>query len=139
MSYLVDEFRSLTSLTDVGRLLKVFLLRAMGARDQRCAYCASTIPVGEAECRSCGAAVSNESAPIDEVVSKKLRWVVPLLLCVVFPPALIVIAPVLFWRWLRQESRGWLLPILICLFFPPAALIVAPALLWRSPNRRLVT
>jgi hypothetical protein len=66
------------------------------------------------------------------------QLLVPLLLCLVFPPALLVIVPILFWRWLRRDNRGWIVPVLICMAFPPAVLIVAPALLWRTPKRQQV-
>lgn len=117
-----------------GQSLKGFVLQAMGARPRICAYCDSTIPVGDTRCCSCNAAVTDATPTIDEGQSANRPWIVPLLLCTIFPPALFILVPALFWRWLRKGNTGWILPSLICLFFPPAVLLVAPALFWRSPK-----
>jgi len=116
--------------------LRLLLLRATGARTLVCEYCGSAIPLGEVQCRGCGAratAKSVEASRPGESTATNRHWLLPVLLCLFFPPALFVIVPILFWRWLRQEGRGWILPLLVCLVFPPAVLIVAPALLWRLP------
>jgi len=139
MPPLRHEQRLIPSLSQGGQWLKTFLLQAAGARPQTCDYCASAIPVGEVRCLGCGAtapANSPTTSQASQVTTPSRQWVLPLLLCVVFPPALFVIMPIIFWRWLRRENRGWLLPLLICLFFPPAVLLVAPALLWRPPAKR---
>lgn len=128
-----------------GRWLKSLLLRAFGARPLTCDYCASAIPFGDVHCPGCGATAtlgappkpSRRSAPSATTGGAgragSRPWLVPLLLCILFPPALLVVLPVLFWRWLRRGNTGWILPLLICVVFPPAVLLVAPALLWRRP------
>lgn len=139
MTHLGYGQRPMPSLKDGGQWLKAFLLRAAGARAQACDYCASAIPVGEVRCPGCGATATvnpSTSSPTGQSTTPNRQWVLPLLLCLLFPPALLVIIPILFWRWLRREKRGWIAPLLICLFFPPAVLLVAPALLWRSPGKR---
>jgi 4-amino-4-deoxy-L-arabinose transferase-like glycosyltransferase len=93
------------------------------------------------QCRGCGATATSKSVaaalPGDKRPSDR-QWLLPVLLCLFFPPALLVIVPILFWRWLRRDNRGWIVPVLICMAFPPAVLIVAPALLWRTPKRQQV-
>ncbi len=134
MTFLGHEQRLVPGLSQGGQWLKAFLLQAEGARAQACDYCTSAIPVGEVRCHGCGAtATVNPStlSPTGQSTTPSRQWVLPVLLCVVFPPALLVIMPIIFWRWLRRENRGFILSLLICLFFPPAVLLVAPALLWR--------
>jgi hypothetical protein len=138
MTHLDQERRPLPDLTQSARWLRAFLLRAVGSRPLVCEYCGSAIPVGEVQCRGCGATATSKSlaaARPGESATTDRQWLLPVLLCVVFPPAMMVIVPVLFWRWLRKERRGWLLPLLVCIVFPPAVLIVAPALLWRAHGK----
>ena len=127
-----NEQQYVPVLGEGGRALKAFLLQAAGARPRICAYCESMVSVGGLRCASCGATVTHEMPQAGETATPEKQWIIPLLLSVFFPPALLIIIPSLFWRWLRKANRGWLVPILICVFFPPAALIVAPALLWPS-------
>jgi hypothetical protein len=131
--------RATAGLVRGGQWLKAFVLQAAGARAQACDYCASAIPLGELRCPGCGATATLEPSKASADGGSALpnrQWLVPLLLCVLFPPALLVMGPLIFWRWLRTDNRGWILPLLVCLFFPPAVLLVAPALLWRSPGKR---
>lgn len=138
MTHFSEAQRPLRGLTPGYRWLRAFLLRAAGARALSCEYCGSAIPLGEVQCRGCGATATSksfeESRPGENATTSR-QWLLPVLLCLFFPPALLVIVPVLFWRWLRKERRGWLLPLLVCIAFPPAVLIVAPALLWRPPGK----
>ena len=127
-----DEAQLLPLLVQGGRSLRALGLRAMGETAFRCAYCASMIPVGDVQCSACGATATREDRQPDEDDRTQGPWVTPLLLCFFFPPALLIICPILFWRWLRKRDRGWIIPSLICLAFPPAVLLVAPALLRQS-------
>ena len=119
------------------RAIQSFLLQASGARERACDYCGSTIPVGERACQGCGAAVST-MAPQEHGNGSgdRNQWIVPLLLCFFFPPAMLIVLPVMFWRWLRRERRNWIVPLLACFLFPPAVLLVVPAFLWPSAGRR---
>ncbi|MCB1971804.1 MAG: hypothetical protein R3D03_12795 [Geminicoccaceae bacterium] len=101
-----------------------------------CDYCGSTIPWSQYHCSGCGAAAPPQVPAVAASDSPDRRWVVPLLLCMVFPPVLVIVAPILFVRWIRRPNRGWIVPVLFCLLFPPAVIVVAPALLWRSPARQ---
>lgn len=120
---------SRTKLAGAAQFLKILLLQATGARPGKCAYCGSIVAIGYARCDSCGANASIESAQIAGDATTECFGPVPILLCSIFPPALVFVIPLLFWRWLRRADRGWVVPLLICLFFPPATLMVAPALL----------
>lgn len=119
-----------------GQSLKAMVMQVLGARPRRCAYCASIIPVGDVRCQGCGAAVNDESPPTGDSSMTAQHAMIALLSCVIFPPALLIIVPTLFWRWLRKANRGWVLSLLICIAFPPAVLLVAPAMLWRTPAKR---
>jgi 4-amino-4-deoxy-L-arabinose transferase-like glycosyltransferase len=141
MTSLGQERRLSESLLPAYQWLRACLLRAAGERALVCEYCGSAIPLGEVQCRGCGATATSKSVAAalpGESMPDSRQWLVPLLLCLVFPPALLVIVPILFWRWLRRDNRGWIVPVLICMAFPPAVLIVAPALLWRTPKRQQV-
>ena len=128
------EQRLRLGLAEGGQWLRAALLQAAGGRPVVCDYCGSAIPVGTARCHGCGATASGsapKAAPEGSDTTANRHWVLPLLLCVLFPPALLVVIPIVFWRWLRRGDRGWIVPLLVCLLFPPAVLLVAPALLWR--------
>ena len=76
------------------RAIQSFLLQASGARERACDYCGSTIPVGERACQGCGAAVST-MAPQEHGNGSgdRNQWIVPLLLCFFFPPAMLIVLP----------------------------------------------
>ena len=134
MTHLDQKQRPLAGLTPGQQWFRALLLRATGARALVCDYCGSAIPLGEVQCRGCGATATSKSVeasqPAERTISNR-PWLLPVLICLVFPPAILVFIPLLLWRWLRKDKRGWTLPLLICLVFPPAVLVVAPALFWR--------
>jgi hypothetical protein len=116
-------------LAGAAQFLKILLFQAMGARPGKCTYCGSMVAIGNMRCGGCGASASIEIARTTGAETHEFFGAVPILLCVLFPPALVFVIPLLFWRWLRRADRGWVVPLLICVFFPPATLMVAPALL----------
>ncbi|MEZ5825568.1 MAG: hypothetical protein R3C97_12775 [Geminicoccaceae bacterium] len=139
MPHFGNEARPRMAVDIDGRAVRAFMLRATGAKDRVCDYCGSTIPVGERACNGCGAAVTSLPPQIAETPTGHQQWIVPVLLCFFFPPALLIVAPTLFWRWLRKENHNWFLLFGLCLFFPPAAFFVAAAWFWHKreqPRRR---
>lgn len=98
MPHLDAGLQPITLVINATQLLRVCFLQATGAREHACAYCTSILPMGDHQCAACGAKRTASSPNLEDKEPTKGNWIVPLLICLFFPPAALLVAPALLWR-----------------------------------------